>query len=109
MGRPKGSKNKPKTNIPTEVRIEQLDQEMAELTAAATALESEIDSTSAQLVNLKKELRARNRDIKKLAAKREALAAQAQEQERAQAAQEIVDKYLADGKTVEELREALGI
>lgn len=110
MGRPKGSKNKPKKPLVSATnRVEQIDGEIAALGATIAQLEADIEVAAAALAEQKAQLRTANRDLKKLEKEKNDLTSAVEAEERSKAAQEIVSTYLAEGKTVDELKAALGI
>ena len=110
MPRPKGSKNKAKTAIPT-TDFDALIAEKAEakdaLTADITALEENLESIKAELKGKKAELKKLDTELAKLEAqKAEADAKAAAEAQRAEL-EETIQKLMATGVSAAEILEKL--
>ena len=110
MPRPKGSKNKAKTAIPT-TDFDALIAEKAEakdaLTADITALEENLESIKADLKTKKAELKKLDTELAKLEAKKaEADAKAAEEAQRAEL-EETIQKLMATGVSAAEILEKL--
>ena len=115
MPRTKGSKNKPKTaavDYAAQIAEEQAakDAAIAELADAETAVED----LMAQLADLKEAVKAKKADIKaidkeltKLAAKKAKADAAAEAEAKKTEAQEMVSKLLAEGMSVDEILDKL--
>ena len=110
MPRPKGSKNKVKTAIPT-TDFDALIAEKAEakdaLTAEVATLEENLESIKADLKTKKAELKKLDTELSKLEAqKAEADAKAAAEAQKAEL-QEAIQKLMADGVSAAEILEKL--
>ena len=110
MPRPKGSKNKAKTAIPT-TDFDALIAEKAEakdaLTADIAALEENLESIKAELKTKKAELKKLDTELAKLEAqKAEADAKAAEEAQRAEL-EETIQKLMATGVSAAEILEKL--
>ena len=110
MPRPKGSKNKAKTAIPT-TDFDALIAEKAEakdaLTADIAALEENLESIKAELKTKKAELKKLDTELSKLEAKKaEADAKAAAEAQKAEL-DETIQKLMADGVSAAEILEKL--
>ena len=110
MPRPKGSKNKAKTAIPT-TDFDALIAEKAEakdaLTADIAALEENLESIKAELKTKKAELKKLDTELSKLEAKKaEADAKAAAEAQKAEL-EETIQKLMADGVSAAEILEKL--
>ena len=110
MPRPKGSKNKAKTAIPT-TDFDALIAEKAEakdaLTADIAALEENLESIKAELKTKKAELKKLDTELAKLEAKKaEADAKAAEEAQRAEL-EETIQKLMATGVSAAEILEKL--
>ena len=110
MPRPKGSKNKVKTAIPTT----DFDALIAEKAAAKDALVSDIAALEENVNNLKTELKAKKAELKKLDTELGKLEEQkaafdAAEAEKAKKAEleETIQKLMADGVSAAEILEKL--
>ena len=111
MPRPKGSKNKVKTAIPTTTDFAALIAEKAaakeSLTADITALEENLESIKAELKTKKAELKKLDTGLSKLEAqKAEADAKAAAEVQKAEL-DEAIQKLMADGVSAAEILEKL--
>ena len=111
MPRPKGSKNKAKTTIPTTTDFAALLAEKAaakeSLTADITALEENLESIKADLKTKKVELKKLDTELAKLEAKKaEADAKAAAEAQKAEL-DETIQKLMADGVSAAEILEKL--
>lgn len=110
MPRPKGSKNKVKTAIPTTDFAALIAEKAAakeSLTADITALEENLESIKAELKTKKAELKKLDTGLSKLEAqKAEADAKAAAEAQKAEL-EETIQKLLADGVSAAEILEKL--
>ena len=111
MPRPKGSKNKAKTTIPTTTDFAALIAEKAaakeSLTADITALEENLETIKADLKEKKAELKKLDTELSKLEAKKaEADAKAAAEAQKAEL-EETIQKLMADGVSAAEILEKL--
>ena len=111
MPRPKGSKNKVKTAIPTTTDFAALIAEKAaakeSLTADITALEENLETIKADLKEKKAELKKLDTELSKLEAKKaEADAKAAAEAQKAEL-DETIQKLMADGVSAAEILEKL--
>lgn len=110
MPRPKGSKNKVKTAIPTTDFAALIAEKAAakeSLTADITALEENLESIKAELKTKKVELKKLDTGLSKLEAqKAEADAKAAAEAQKAEL-EETIQKLLADGVSAAEILEKL--
>ena len=111
MPRPKGSKNKAKTTIPTTTDFAALIAEKAaakeSLTADITALEENLETIKADLKEKKAELKKLDTELSKLEAKKaEADAKAAAEAQKAEL-DETIQKLMADGVSAAEILEKL--
>lgn len=110
MPRPKGSKNKAKTAIPTtdfDALIAEKAAAKESLTADITALEENLESIKADLKTKKAELKKLDTELAKLEAKKaEADAKAAEEAQRAEL-EETIQKLMATGVSAAEILEKL--
>lgn len=110
MPRPKGSKNKAKTAIPTtdfDALIAEKAAAKESLTADITALEENLESIKADLKTKKAELKKLDTELAKLEAKKaEADAKAAAEAQRAEL-EETIQKLMAAGVSAAEILEKL--
>ena len=111
MPRPKGSKNKAKTAIPTTTDFAALIAEKAAakdaLTADITALEENLETIKADLKAKKAELKKLDNELSKLEEqKAEADAKAAEEAQRAEL-EDTIQKLMATGVTAAEILEKL--
>ena len=110
MPRPKGSKNKAKTAIPTtdfDALIAEKAAAKESLTADITALEENLESIKADLKTKKAELKKLDTELAKLEAKKaEADAKAAKEAQRAEL-EETIQKLMATGVSAAEILEKL--
>lgn len=111
MPRPKGSKNKAKTAIPTTTDFDALIAEKAAakdaLTADITVLEENLETIKADLKAKKTELKKLDTELSKLEEqKAEADAKAAEEAQRAEL-EEIIQKLMATGVSAAEILEKL--
>ena len=110
MPRPKGSKNKAKTAIPTtdfDALIAEKAAAKESLTADITALEENLESIKADLKTKKAELKKLDTELAKLEAKKaEADAKAAAEAQKAEL-EETIQKLMADGVSAAEILEKL--
>ena len=110
MPRPKGSKNKAKTAIPTtdfDALIAEKAAAKESLTADITALEENLESIKADLKTKKAELKKLDTELSKLEAKKaEADAKAAAEAQKAEL-DETIQKLMADGVSAAEILEKL--
>ena len=110
MPRPKGSKNKAKTAIPTS----DLEALIAEKAAAKESLTADIAALEENLETIKADLKAKKAELKKLATeltkleeqKAEADAKAAEEAQRAEL-EDTIQKLMATGVTAAEILEKL--
>ena len=110
MPRPKGSKNKPKTEKATVDFAAQL----AEKQSANEALTAEIASITANIDTLKADLKAKKvalkkteKEIAKLEAKKAAADAKVAEEAKKAEAEDVLKKLLASGMSADEILEKL--
>ena len=110
MPRPKGSKNKAKTAIPTtdfDALIAEKAAAKESLTAEVATLEENLESIKADLKTKKAELKKLDTELAKLEAKKaEADAKAAEEAQRAEL-EETIQKLMATGVSAAEILEKL--
>ena len=110
MPRPKGSKNKAKTAIPT-TDFDALIAEKAEakdaLTADIAALEENLESIKAELKTKKAELKKLDTELAKLEAKKAEMEAREAEEAKKAELEETIQKLMADGVSAAEILEKL--
>lgn len=106
MGRPKGSKNKPKV-IDASARIAEIDREVENYAAQVVELEDQIAQTASILSEQKANLRAVTRTIKNLEKEKANLQDAAEKQQREQEARRLVDSFLDSGNSLDDLKRLL--
>ena len=110
MPRPKGSKNKAKTAIPT-TDFDALIAEKAEakdaLTADITALEENLESIKADLKTKKVELKKLDTKLAKLEAKKAEMEAREAEEAKKAELEETIQKLMTAGVSAAEILEKL--
>lgn len=108
MPRPKGSKNKPKTvtaDFATQIAEKQSTKEA--LTAEIASITANIDSLKVDLKEKKASLKAIDKEIVKLEAKKERADAKAAEEAKKAEAESVLKKLLAEGMSADEILEKL--
>lgn len=106
MGRPKGSKNKPKV-VDASARIVEIDREIEGYAAQVVDLEDQIAQTSRVLSEQKASLRATTRMIKALEKEKNNLQEAAAKQQQEQEARRLVDSFLDSGNSLDDLKRLL--
>ena len=110
MPRPKGSKNKAKTAIPT-TDFDALIAEKAEakdaLTADIAALEENLESIKAELKTKKAELKKLDTELAKLEAKKAEMEAREAEEAKKAELEETIQKLMTAGVSAAEILEKL--
>ena len=104
MPRTKGSKNKPKTvtaDFATQIAEKQSAKEV--LSAEIASIVANIDSLKADLKEKKVSLKAIDRDIVKLEAKKAKADAKAAEEAKKTEAESVLKKLLAEGMSADEI------
>ena len=110
MPRPKGSKNKAKTAIPTtdfDALIAEKAAAKESLTADITALEENLESIKADLKTKKAELKKLDTELAKLEAKKAEMEAREAEEAKKAELEETIQKLMADGVSAAEILEKL--
>ena len=110
MPRPKGSKNKAKTAIPTtdfDALIAEKAAAKESLTADITALEENLESIKAELKTKKAELKKLDTELAKLEAKKAEMEAREAEEAKKAELEETIQKLMADGVSAAEILEKL--
>ena len=110
MPRPKGSKNKAKTAIPTtdfDALIAEKAAAKESLTADITALEENLESIKADLKTKKAELKKLDTELAKLEAKKAEMEAREAEEAQKAELEETIQKLMADGVSAAEILEKL--
>ena len=108
MPRTKGSKNKPKTvtaDFATQIAEKQSTKEA--LTAEIASITANIDSLKVDLKEKKASLKAIDKEIVKLEAKKERADAKAAEEAKKAEAESVLKKLLAEGMSADENLEKL--
>ena len=108
MPRTKGSKNKPKTvtaDFATQIAEKQSAREA--LSAEIASVIANIDSLKADLKEKKASLKAIDKEIVKLEAKKEKADAKAAEEAKKEEAESVLKKLLAEGMSADEIFEKL--
>lgn len=106
MGRPKGSKNKPKV-IDANARIAAINGELEGYADQVVTLEETVAQTARILAEQRSDLRAVTRRVKALEKEKESLREVAEKQLRERTARELIDSYLDSGKSLDDLKKAL--
>ena len=104
MPRPKGSKNKPKivtADFATQIAEKQSAEEA--LTAEIASIAANIDTLKADLKEKKASLKAIDKEIVKLEAKKEKADAKAAEVVKKAEAESVLKKLLAEGMSADEI------
>ena len=104
MPRTKGSKNKPKTvtaDFATQIAEKQSTKEA--LTAEIASITANIDSLKVDLKEKKASLKAIDKEIVKLEAKKERAVAKAAEEAKKTEAESVLKKLLAEGMSADEI------
>ena len=104
MPRTKGSKNKPKTvtaDIATQIAEKQSAKEV--LSAEIASIAANIDTLKVDLKEKKVSLKANDRDIVKLEAKKAKADAKAAEEAKKTEAESVLKKLLAEGMSADEI------
>ena len=110
MPRPKGSKNKAKTAIPTtdfDALIAEKAAAKESLTADITALEENLESIKADLKTKKAELKKLDTELSKLEAKKAEMEAREAEEAKKAELEETIQKLMATGVSAAEILEKL--
>ena len=110
MPRPKGSKNKVKTAIPTTDFAALIAEKAAakeSLTADITALEENLESIKADLKTKKAELKKLDTELAKLEAKKAEMEAREAEEAKKAELEETIQKLMATGVSAAEILEKL--
>ena len=111
MPRPKGSKNKVKTAIPTTTDFAALIAEKAAakdaLTADIAALEENLESIKAELKEKKVELKKLDTELAKLEAKKAEMEAREAEEAKKAELEETIQKLMTAGVSAAEILEKL--
>ena len=110
MPRPKGSKNKAKTAIPTtdfDALIAEKAAAKESLTADITALEENLESIKADLKTKKAELKKLDTELAKLEAKKAEMEAREAEEAKKAELEATIQKLMADGVSAAEILEKL--
>ena len=110
MPRPKGSKNKAKTAIPTtdfDALIAEKAAAKESLTADITALEENLESIKADLKTKKAELKKLDTELAKLEAKKAEMEAREAEEAKKAELEETIQKLMATGVSAAEILEKL--
>ena len=108
MPRPKGSKNKPKTvtaDFATQIAEKQSAKEA--LTAEIASITANIDTLKTDLKEKKASLKAIDKEIVKLEAKKAKADAKAVEEAKKTEAESVLKKLLAEGMSADEILEKL--
>lgn len=108
MPRTKGSKNKPKivtADFATQIAEKQSTKEA--LTAEIASITANIDSLKVDLKEKKASLKAIDKEIVKLEAKKERADAKAAEEAKKAEAESVLKKLLAEGMSADEILEKL--
>ncbi len=104
MPRPKGSKNKPKTttaDFASQIAEKQSARES--LSAEIASITANIDSLKVDLKEKKASLKAIDKEIVKLEAKKEKADAKAAEEAKKTEAESVLKKLLAEGMSADEI------
>ena len=108
MPRPKGSKNKAKVSTTDYAAVMSEKQiEKDSLAAEIEALEEQVKTIKADLKTKKAAVKKLDKEITKTEAKKAAAEQEAAKQEQKQKAIGLVEKYLAEGMSVEEIENLL--
>ena len=110
MPRPKGSKNKAKTAIPTtdfDALIAEKAAAKESLTADITVLEENLESIKADLKTKKAELKKLDTELAKLEAKKAEMEAREAEEAKKAELEETIQKLMATGVSAAEILEKL--
>ena len=110
MPRPKGSKNKAKTAIPTtdfDALIAEKAAAKESLTAEVATLEENLESIKADLKTKKAELKKLDTELAKLEAKKAEMEAREAEEAKKAELEEMIQKLMADGMSAAEILEKL--
>ena len=107
MPRPKGSKNRKKTEISIESQFAALTAQKRELEAAQAAIIASIAEDNAKLKANKKEIRAVERKLRKLEAQRAEADAAASAARMQQEVMKRLSELTAEGMSLEEILEKL--
>ena len=110
MPRPKGSKNKVKTAIPTTDFTSLIAEKAAAkdaLTADITAQEENLESIKAELKTKKAELKKLDTELAKLEAQKAEMEAREAEEAKKAELEETIQKLMADGVSAAEILEKL--
>ncbi len=108
MARPKGSKNKAKISaIDYAAVMSEKQTEKESLAAEIEALEENVKVIKADLKAKKVAAKKLDKEIAKIESKKAAADKVAAEQERKQQATQLVEKYLAEGMTLEDIENLL--
>lgn len=108
MPRTKGSKNKPKTataDFATQIAERQSEREV--LSAEIASITANIDSLKTDLKEKKASLKAIDKEIVKLEAKKEKADVKAAEEAKKAEAESVLKKLLAEGMSADEILEKL--
>lgn len=108
MPRTKGSKNKPKTataDFASQIAEKQSAREA--LSAEITSITTNMESLKADLKEKKASLKAIDKEIVKLEAKKEKADAKAAEEAKKEEAESVLKKLLAEGMSADEILEKL--
>lgn len=106
MGRPKGSKNKPKV-IDANARISEINRELEGYADQVVTLEEKVAQTARILAEQRADLRAVTRKVKALEKEKEGLRDVAEKQLRERTARELIDSFFESGKSIDDLKKAL--
>ena len=110
MPRPKGSKNKAKTAIPTtdfDALIAEKAAAKESLTAEVATLEENLESIKADLKTKKAELKKLDTELAKLEAKKAEMEAREAEEAKKAELEETIQKLMATGVSAAEILEKL--
>lgn len=108
MPRPKGSKNKVRvSNVDYAALISDKQAEKDSIAAEIEALEEQVKTIKADLKVKKVTIKKLDKEITKIEAKKTAADQLAAEQERKQQATQLVEKYLAEGMSLEDIENLL--
>lgn len=107
MPRPKGSKNKPKTNVDRNEKLKTLEANAKAEAELVEKLSLKTEELASELMEAKKQLRAAKTKLARSTREKETLEAQAAEEQRKVEATKLVEQFLASGKSVEDFEAAI--
>lgn len=112
MGRPKGSKNKVKSDSKPSTeniskRIADLESAIPKTTATIEQIEQDISALTQQLSAKKIELRTAKREAARMEKLHERLTQKAEEESKRMEAEKLVQEFIASGKSIETLQDAI--